>query len=834
MGRWVRWRWTWVVVCFFVLLLPLRADVEVKVIQGGQDLPSRFSTLAQKGDLLVSDGSYYLLFGASPRPLRTSANYPHGHAMGSILGFVPVTQEETSDLNIGRPVLRIKDRTRYVVYSGLEKLESSKEGQVAFRASGVFEDGEGRKARIETTYSFFPQEGRVDILSILTNTGKLAFDDLSYSLFFDAYARYYFNPYHKKRFPYLNFRVYQKKGHSLGWVNLNPVEEEEKRYPGRLAPGEKVELRYTLFSARGSGPVLQKVYTMLGHEPVPAVVTFEDAEDDWIELIVREALSSAVFFRAILEKPLTEEILLLPGVYRFEANFFPGCVEELAEVKPASENALHLKNPDSGTVVVKIRDSQGNYVPGKVTFLGVAPTKTPYFRPDNPVETGRAWERFKNSCYPNEGGLEVNLPVGTYLVYASRGPEFTLDKKVIEVTKNERLELDFTIDRVVDTAGLISLDPHMHTRHSDGTVSIEERLKSVVAEGIEVAVATDHNLITDYSGALAKLKLNAHLAVFCGNEITTPDVLHFNAYPLLYRPDEEGNGAIPSAADYAGPLFQASRQKDPTALLQVNHPRAGSLGYFNNLDLDQETAATALPGFSTDFDLLEALNGPYYYSSNQAAIEDWFHLINRGYYFPLVGSSDAHTIDRGEPGYSRTYVYYSGEKGDRLNSSAFFQALRLGHSFATNGPLVDLQVNGQAGPGDLVGARGGRVTIRVKVQSAPWVDVAEVRLIFNGERRVIFPVYARESEILKFEQEISLPVKEDAFLCAEVLGQKTLFPVLQLPSLTGLLEDGTVPYALTNPVFIDTDGNGQFDPPWPRKIELEEKLTDPSKKISRY
>jgi len=52
------------------------------------------------------------------------------------------------------------------------------------------------------------------------------------------------------------------------------------------------------------------------------------------------------------------------------------------------------------------------------------------------------------------------------------------------------------------------------------------------------------------------------------------------------------------------------------------------------LNLDQESAATAMPELNLDFDLLEVLNGPYFFSSNQAAIEDWFHLLNRGYGSP--------------------------------------------------------------------------------------------------------------------------------------------------------------------------------------------------------
>lgn len=819
---------------FVFLSSPVRAGVEIKVIQSLDDLPAPFSTLAKRGDILIADGTHYALLGATPRPLRTSANYPYGNTMGSTLGFVPASQKTASDLNIGSPVLRIKDRTRYPTYATLEQIKrSGTEEQVIFEAQAVFEDRGGKKALIKTTYVFHPAKGHIDISSVLTNTGKGDFEDLSYSLFFDAYARYYFNPYQEKKFPSLNFRVYQKKGHSLGWVNLNPVEKEEDRRPGRLAAGEKCELRYVLFSQPSHEAVLERIYELMEIKPLRAAVSFKGFDGDWMELVVREAFSSSIFFRSILEKPVYQELLLPPGVYRFQANFFPAAIEELVEVKPEGKNTCELKNPSQGLVRVKIKNSQEEHVPGKVTFLGLAATKTPYFRPDNPVETGRSWESHKNSCYPGEEGLEVPLPVGTYLVYASRGPEYTVDQKVIEVVKDEVYTLVFRIDKVVQTPGLVSLDPHMHTQKSDGSVSIEERIKSVVAEGVDAAVATDHNIITDYSGALKKLKLDRHLAVIPGNEVTTPDVLHFNTYPLKVRPEEPANGAINSASDEAGPLFLASREKDPGVLIQVNHPRAGSLGYFNNLALDQESAATALTSFDKNFDLLEVLNGPYFYFSNQAAIEDWFHLLNRGYFFPLVGSSDSHIIDRGEPGYSRTYVFYSGEKADRLDWPSLLRALKKGRSFATNGPLIEFRINGPSRPGDILEAKAGKVDIHLEVRSAPWVDVTEVRLILNGQRRIIFPVRAKETDILKFEQDISLTLKEDTSICVEAAGTKTLFPVLQQPSRTGRLENGTLPYALTNPVFIDVDANGKFDPPLPEKIRLTNEPAGSQQKISR-
>ena len=203
-------------------------------------------------------------------------------------------------------------------------------------------------------------------------------------------------------------------------------------------------------------------------------------------------------------------------------------------------------------------------------------------------------------------------------------------------------------------------------------------------------------------------------------------MIHYNTFPVKYRPDEERNGAISPLSEEVSPLFDSSRQKDPGTILQVNHPRSGTIGYFNNYQLDLESAATVQENFDMSFHLLEVMNGPYYYSSNFTAIEDWLHLLNRGYYFPLVGSSDSHTIDRAEPGYSRTYVIYDGEGSDELDREALFHALRKGQSFASNGPLIEFKVNNTYTSGDTLTATNRKVDVSVKVWSAPWIAVDEV------------------------------------------------------------------------------------------------------------
>jgi len=835
-----------IMILVFSLLIPFllqAAEFQVKVIKSEDDLPEKSCSHWEKGDFLIFDGKNLTLIGGAKRPLKNLSNYPGFNAMGSIISFVPAGKKIVSNLNIGSPYIRINRKREYLTYSSVKPLkETVQKEAVAFEATVLYEGKKGEKARIRTRYHFSPLEGRIDVTSTITNTGKKKFEGLNYSLYFNAFHSYYFSPFDNKKHPDLRFRVYQKKGHYLGWLNMNPLTEEEKSVeddeesppiPGTLAPKEVFEVRHILLVDTKHENLLRKIYKIFNVEPEDALIHFEELSGDSMEIIVKDAYSSSTFFRSFLENPLSIKIPLPKGAYMARGNFFPAVREKLLVVGLEEENSCTLQNPSQGKVKVKIKNSKGEFVPGKITFIGLSSTKTPYFKPENPIKSGRGWESSKNSCFPQEEGKEVKLPVGTYLVTASRGPEYSMDKRAVEILKKELQELTFLIDRVVETPNLISIDPHMHTNKSDGRLRIPERIKSVVAEGVDVAVATDHNYITDYYPVLQKLGLNKYLAVIKGSEVTVSGLIHYNTYPLKYRPEEEGNGVIYPVSDEASPLFERSRKKDPEAIFQVNHPRSGTLGYFNTYLLDLESAAFARENFDTSFDLLEVMNGPNYYSSNSVAVEDWLHLLNRGYYFPLIGSSDSHSIARGEPGYSRTYVMYEGEEGDNLNWKALALSLKKGRSFASNGPLVEFKVDNRYTSGDSFTSSDGKVEIWIKVQSAPWVAVDEVRLIVNGERKIISPVEASKEVIQKFTTQISLKLERDSYIAIEVLGKKSLYPVLQRYSRKGLLKDAALPYALTNPVFIDVDGNGKFDPPQPGKIKLRSDIPVPKKIIQR-
>ena len=149
----------------------------------------------------------------------------------------------------------------------------------------------------------------------------------------------------------------------------------------------------------------------------------------------------------------------------------------------------------------------------------------------------------------------------------------------------------------------------------------------------------------------------------------------------------------------------------------------------------------------------------------------------------------------------------------------------------TNAPFVELWANGQP-LGSLVKATDGKVSLRVRIQAAPWVDVTQARLVYgsDGHTEDLPLEPGPEGAVLRADLVLDKTLDHDEFIVVEVEGERGLWPAAtprEIPSIN--LEDalGTIaatlglnlsqrpeyigplkPYALTNPVFIDVDGDG--------------------------
>jgi hypothetical protein len=807
-----------IVLLFLCLAGPaLAAVTTIKVVDDPAGLPQPLPRIALKGDILVSGGRYTAVIAATPRALWSSINYGHPDVAGYVAAFLPAGASARPDIQFGYASVRLGKKALFVSTSSVRV-----EGGAAVVVRSSCSGPDGLRLDILVRYTFALDAGRLDVSAEVRNAGPSEVKGLSFGLGAGPRQSYNFSPHNAKAFPTLNFRVYQRPDHALAWYNPNPVETSDKPLPGILRPEQTYKVAYKLLAGAELSGLLDRLYRLVRVPTVLARLELKGAEGP-AEVIVREPATGAVFFRTFLDKPAPLAFPLPAGTYALRANIFPAVVDKTVQaVGGPKANSWTLESPALGRVRVSLADRKGRPVPGKVTFIGLAPTPSPYFTPVDPIESGRSWESLYNTVYPPKDGLGVDLPAGTYLATSSRGPEYSRETAVVEVLAGDNRPLAFTIDRVLETPGLVSLDTHMHTQFSDGSVLVARRLQSAAAEGVDIAFSADHNTVTDYLPELERLGLTGDLAVIPAVEVTArTGSIHFNSLPVAVRPGEPGHGAISVRDETPAKLFALARAKDPGALIQLNHPRSGTLGYFNNYDLDPEKAAFANALFDLDFEVMEAMNGAKFEESNRKAVEDWFHLLNRGYPIRVVGSSDAHGIDGGETGYSRTYVLYDGPWPAKPDQAALVAALKKGRAFVSNGPIVTVRAARGATFGDTVKASRGRVDLDITVTGAPWLDVSEVRLVVNGERRPPLAMKGAGRGSVKFRDSVRVEFPRDGWVAVEVVGKTSLFPMLQQRSGDGRPEEAALPYALTNPILVDADGDGRSDPVWPEKVIIK-------------
>ncbi|MBI2897559.1 MAG: PHP domain-containing protein [Deltaproteobacteria bacterium] len=463
-----------------------------------------------------------------------------------------------------------------------------------------------------------------------------------------------------------------------------------------------------------------------------------------------------------------------------------------------------LPAPDAPSVLaVTVEDGQtGMPMPGRIVVRGRWPTPDPTLGPRGQA-TGAGY-----AAHTRTGDIALTLPAGTYRVGVSHGPEWTISGKDVLVRPGDRIAIEAELTRALETPGLVSCDLHLHAAPSpDSQTSIEDRVVSLVAEGVEFAAATDHNHVTDYQPIIDAMGLRGQLVAVSGDEVTTDDpyVGHFNVYPFAGG-GPDGDPRVPFAGRTPPEIFSAVRSQAPQAILQVNHPWGdNATGYFVLFGLDTRTGRAEVPYFDLGFDAIEVWNGMWLGDATIMGdqLEGWMQLLALGHRFVGTGNSDSHHMVNQWAGYPRTYALVAEDDPERLVAQEVIDALRAGRAFVTTGPIVRLEVGGGL-PGDTVRATDGNVEVVVGIEAAPWVDVRRLVVWVGGRPGEPVPVPPRPAgTALAFEHRVTVPVPWDTFVLVTVEGD---FPAHEV-----LPQFAVGPRAFTNPVWVDANGDGAVD-----------------------
>lgn len=503
---------------------------------------------------------------------------------------------------------------------------------------------------------------------------------------------------------------------------------------------------------------------------------------------------------------------------------------------------VRAEAPLPGRIVVRVLNEQGDGLPAKASAVGRYDKKFAGQLTRNFLFDLQAGEPFRGSDmieddparpdslryiedigYTSKGTAELFVRPGDYDVYGSRGPEYDRAITPVHVGPGETATVTQTLHRVVLTPGWISADTHIHSRNSiDSPMTLSERVRSLAAEGLEWAVATDHNYVTDYAPFVAQNDLGAWLFPSVGVEMTTLESGHFNGYPLNYQAGPITHGAFEWARktpdDIFGQMRRMGRLGPDRTIIQVNHPRDQVLGYWSQYTRSTRDEAELPPNivkklvapsgpafrrpdgattFSLKYDAVELLNGKLFWEIHHyrvpdplppgqlpatipptgtvlrnadgevafpGVVDDWFNLLNLGYRFVGLGSGDSHSPND-EAGQFRSFIHVGDDRPAALTEEAIVAALDRRRVVATNGPLLDLWVNDPVrGPmGSTLADPDGQVTVGVSLTAAPWISIARLNVYRNGLlARSITVDQERDLAALPLRETFDLPMAKDA------------------------------------------------------------------------
>lgn len=526
---------------------------------------------------------------------------------------------------------------------------------------------------------------------------------------------------------------------------------------------------------------------------------------------------------------------LPPGDYELQvhARGRPDGLRVPITVSEGKEIKLSLSAPRPGSVRLTVVDETGRSVPAKVTIypeeggVPLRPDKGDPYIAGNPSEV---W-------FLPYGEALVVLPPGKYSAIASRGTEYELDESgTFTVVQNGVVDVPLQVVRSVPSPGWVTADFHVHAANSfDSGTTLNDRVVTMVAEGVEFFTSSDHDFITDYAPVVEDLGLEPWVKTGVGLETTTLEVGHFIGFPL--ENDTIARGGL--AFDWTGlkpeeilTEIQELGRDGVSPVRMVAHPRDGILGYFDQYGYNPyigevETPLTALTNpvlakdnFTLEFDALELLNGKRYdfmrtptqgemndyaaqtgvdaydFSERTALeqkglsegtislaygqlgqIDDWFTLLNLGHRITALANSDTHGKFSVEAGCPHNYVAVDIDDPLAVDAVQIAEAVKAHKVIASYGPFVDMWVNNaDNGIGSTVADTDGTVQVHLHVEAPTWIAVDRVELYQNGTL-VAELTDLDQTSVVRLDYDLELAVTQDSWLVAIASGRGSLAPV---------------------------------------------------------
>jgi hypothetical protein len=377
---------------------------------------------------------------------------------------------------------------------------------------------------------------------------------------------------------------------------------------------------------------------------------------------------------------------------------------------------------DAGRVRVETRDrATGQLVAARVylTDLAGAPRTPP-----NAI----VYDKRDEHHFVATGGFELELPSGDYRLVVERGTEYLPASADLAIRSGQTARHTIWLNRWIDMnrRRWYSGDLHNHRR-------VEEMPVLLQAEDLNLAPTLTDWIWEDRNVATAPKVSNAfrqaggrHRYSVLDKEVERLEAgpgavallglrspIPFEGY-RLYPP----NSVFCTRARMQGGYIDAEKivWRDGAALAALGLIDFVGIvhNHFNRHDVELETDRWGMiPKFRPEFDTVRGM--PLW------SMEVYYHLLNCGFRLP-VSAGSASGVKAAPLGYNRVYVYLK----QPFSYAAWFESLKAGRSFATNGPMLFLSADGQEPGSQLRSKEPRKVRIRAEALSPRPLERLEI------------------------------------------------------------------------------------------------------------
>jgi hypothetical protein len=477
-----------------------------------------------------------------------------------------------------------------------------------------------------------------------------------------------------------------------------------------------------------------------------------------------------------------------------------------------------------GTVKLTFQDSQtGGLVPARVGLYdatGRAPLASDQslmlqrFADDLrmlSVNERTFWPSSNRQAFYVDGNYETRVPVGTYELVATRGLEFKAWRGKVEVKKDAVTASTVTFERYADlpAKGWWSGDAHIHVTRDEaadptiwGFVAAED---VYVGNLLEMGnIATLHFKQPKEWGRASRFERDGHFLVSGQEDPRTGHfghTIHHNLQSPIRPPTDE-------YFLYDKVFEESKRQGGLSGFAHMgwNEYRSSQTGQISAGGIQpggQINRGLVLLAHTGLVNFIEVLQRGRFIS------EGWYRLLNLGYRINPAAGSDWPYSDF--PGVVRNFTKLDGP----LNLDAWFEAYKQGRTYVTNGPFLELTVNGKGMGEELRVKKGAKLEIVAQTQLNPDVDTLDrLELVVLGEVDAAQPAAGETASIKK-----TITAEHSLWIAARSYGSKQ--------------DPNNMVIAHSAPIYVVVDD----EPTWSREAlpgiiadmrgQLERMLTEP-------